>query len=383
MFPHLESQSQFLERKGLVRKREAVRNAPNAKVYINSQEYVNFCSNDYLGLGQHPKVKEVIKNKIGELGFGSGSSPLLSGYSPECKALEEKFCDVLGYENALVFPSGYQANIGVVSALVSRESTVVCDALCHASILDGMILSRSKMRRYRHNDVDHAQALVEAHSPCLLITESVFSMEGTLAPLVELRNLSRCYDIPFFVDDAHGFGVLGESGRGAIDGWETKNVKPDILAISFGKALGASGAIVLSSDKVMGHILQYCRSYRYTTALPPLICLSVLESLNVMEEEKWRLQNLRRNIRLFNQYAKDAALPLISQDITPVRSILIGDNRRVLEISGRLKERGFYVAAIRPPAVPENMALLRSSLHCDHTESDIIRLIASLKEALP
>ncbi len=382
MLKYLEKQEQEIRPKGLWRSRIVTQTLEKAMILSNAQKYINFCSSDYLGLSNHPRIKMAMQSSLQKFGFGSSSSPLLSGYSVECKELEKTFCNYLGFEDALVFPSGYQANVGVLSSLLTKNTKVLCDRLCHASILDGILLSRSKLRRFRHNDASHAHALIKAYTPNLLITESVFSMEGDIAPIDELSSLSLSSHTPFFVDDAHGFGVLGKNGLGTLEHWKSKNVKPDILTIPFGKALGMSGAIVLANKNMINFILQHCRSYRYSTAISPIICTGVLESLDIMLNETWRLEKLKQHIHVFNQYALDYNLPLISHEITPIRSLHIGDSQQALAVAKYLKNNGIYVAAIRPPTVPENTSRLRISLTCTHHTSDIHHLAKMLKEAL-
>lgn len=379
MLKQFEEYKRNIRQKGLWRKRSAVELLAEGTILINNKKYINFCSNDYLGLRNHPKIKMAMQLSLQQYGFGSSSSPLLTGYSMECKELEKTFCQLLGFEDAIVFSSGYQANIGVLSSLLTRNSKVLCDRLCHASILDGIHLSGSKLQRFRHNNVDHAHALIKATSPDLFITESVFSMEGDITPFDKFLSLSLSPSTFFCIDDAHGFGALGKNGLGVVDHWK---LKPDILIVPFGKAVCISGAIVLAKKETISLILQNCRSYRYSTAISPVICRGVLESLNIMLEEKEHLQNLRAIIHFFNQCAYEYNLPLISNDITPIRSILIGDSKRTLSIGKYLKSKGLYVAVIRPPTVPVNTSRLRISLGCNHKPPDILRLVRLIKEAM-
>lgn len=379
MFKESKAHEQKIRQKGLWRTRTAVRSLTEGRIQINKQIYTNFCSSDYLGLSNHPKIKMAMQTSLQQYSFGSSSSPLLSGYSIECEKLEKAFCQLLGFEDALIFPSGYQANISFLSSLLTRDSKVLCDRLCHASILDGVLLSRSKLQRFRHNDVSDAHKLIKSRLPDLLITESVFSMEGDIAPLDQLSSLPFSSPTLFCVDDAHGFGVLGKNGLGAVDHWKCR---PDILIIPFGKALSMSGAIVLAKKEIISLILQNCRGYRYSTAISPIICIGVLESLHIIQNESWRLEKLKYLINCFNQYAMEYNLPLISQDITPIRSILVGDSKRAVAIAEDLKSKGIYATAIRPPTVPENTSRLRISLTCNHTVPHIQNLVRLIKEAL-
>lgn len=382
MLKQFKRDQQQIWEKGLWRSRIITKPLSEARILSNNKEHINFCSSDYLGLSTHHTIKKVMQLSMEKTGFGSTSSPLLSGYSTECEELKRTFCQHLGFEDALIFPSGYQANIGVLSALLTRNSTALCDRSCHASLMDGLILSRARIKRFLHNDISHAHALIKVSPPDLFITESVFSMEGDIAPIDEMASLCHSHNTPLFVDDAHGFGILGQNGLGVIDHWKFTTKKPEILSFSFGKALGLSGAIVLASRNIINLLLQYCRSYRYSIAISPVICVGVLESLKLLLKEGWRLEKLRQRITLFNTYAMEYELPLISQDITPIRSIRIGDSHKTLAVSQYLKSKGIYVAAIRPPTVPENTSRIRISLSCSHQISDIQYLVQSIREAL-
>lgn len=382
MLKQFQRHQQHIWEKGLWRSRVITQPLSEARILSNDKEHINFFSSDYLGLSSHPRIKKAMQLSMEKSGFGSTSSPLLSGYSLECEELKKTFCRHLGFEDALIFPSGYQANIGVLSALLTRNSIALCDRSCHASLMDGLILSRARIKRFRHNDIRHAHDLIKVSPPDLFITESVFSMEGDISPLDEMASLCHSHHTPFFVDDAHGFGVLGQTGLGAIDHWKVTTKKPDILSFSFGKTLGLSGAIVLANNNIISLLLQYCRSYRYSIAISPVICVGALESLELLLKEEWRLQKLRQLIAFFNTCAMEYGLPLISQDITPIRSIQIGDSHKTLAVAQHLKSKGIYVAAIRPPTVPENTSRIRISLSCSHQKSDVQYLIQSIKEAL-
>ncbi|MBY0502138.1 MAG: 8-amino-7-oxononanoate synthase [Alphaproteobacteria bacterium] len=377
MFPYLKKDTQNIYDKGLWRSRLTARPLSCGKILLNNHEYLNFCSNDYLDLSHHHRIKKVMKSHIQKYGFGSSASPLLAGYSFECEELEKTFCRILGFEDALIFPSGYQANIGVLSSLITKSSRVICDRFCHASILDGILLSGAKIKRFKHNDSAHAAKLIKANSPNLLITERLFSMEGDIAPLDELCSLCRHFSLPFFVDDAHGFGVLDTHND-----WKLKKIKPDILCIPFGKALGLNGAIVLGTKNIIDLILQFCRSYRYSTAISPAICMGVLESLDILHQEEWRLEKLKKLIYHFNTAALEVGLPLLSKDITPIRSILIGDTHKAVAVSKHLRNKGIYAPALLPPTIPKNASRIRLSLTCAHHICDIDYLITTLKEAI-
>jgi len=318
---------------------------------------INFSSNDYLGISKSNKVKQAFIEGINLYGFGSGASPLISGYYSSTQKLEQTFAQILKTEQAIFFNSGYHANIGLIQAL---GMPVVMDKLCHASIIDGAKLSGEKFYRYKHNDLKHAEALLAKAPNSLLISERVFSMEGDIADIEGLSALSN----HLIIDDAHGFGIL------------ENNIQCFCIVIPLGKALGGVGAIVAGSKELIEYLRQFARSYAYSTALPPANVHANLAALNVMQEETWRLERLKNLIEFFNIKARSAGLNLASQHLTPIRSILIKDDIQAKLLEKKLQAKGFFVKAIVKPTV--QISRLRISICALHREEDIINLIDTI-----
>ncbi len=332
------------------------------KLCIAEKDMINFSSNDYLGLAQNDKIKAAFIDGIKLYGFGSGSSPLISGYYTSTKSLEEEFAQALNKEGAIFFNSGYHANIGVIQAL---KKTIVMDKLCHASIIDGAKLSGKKFYRYQHNNLSHAEIIFPKNSNSLLISERIFSMEGDIADIKALNTLAKKNQSLLLIDDAHGFGIL------------PNNIKADLIIVPLGKALGGVGAIVAGDQVMIDYLRQFARSYMYSTALPPAIAHANLTALKIMQVEDWRLDKLKNLIFLFNKLANEAGIKLVSQDITPIRSILIENNKLAKELENKLHIQGFFTKAIVKPTVQK--CRIRISLSCNQSESNIIKLIEAIK----
>lgn len=362
---------------GLLRKRLLVESRDSQNmIIINGQPLINFASNDYLNIASHNKIKAALMQGVSQYGFGSSSSALVSGYYKSHQLLEERFAEFLQRDAALLFNSGYHANLGVITTLANRQNSVISDKLCHASLLDGIQLARAKHYRYRHNDIKHAEKLLQqTQQPSLLITESVFSMTGNLSPAPQLAALARNYNSLLLIDDAHGIGVLGRCGRGISEYFNLSKQEIFCLISPLGKAFGGLGAIVSGDQALIEELLQFARTYRYTTALSPAITFAMLATLKIVEVETWRRERLLDLIAFFIRQACHRALPLISTDLTPIKSILIGNSNRVMQIQTTLMKHGFFTAGIRPPTVPSDTARIRISLNCMHTENDIMRLL--------
>lgn len=359
----------------LLRERRVAEFSKDNKIHIKDKTYIDFSSNDYLGLRKHPKISEAFINAVKQYGFGSGASTCISGYSKAHEKLEASFAKWLGVDKALVFSSGYLANIGTISALANRSSTFFSDKLCHASLLDGLILSRAKHVRYQHNNIQHLQQLATMHKPDFIVTESVFSMEGDMADVPAIVKLAKTYQSALFIDDAHGIGILGEQGQGVINHFGLKSEDFACLILPLGKAFNAMGAIVAGSSTMISAILQLSRAYRYTTALPAALCSAIQSTLHIVQEEEWRRLQLRKNIHCFISYAREKKLCLTSEAETPIKTLIIGDNQKVLLLQDFLLSQGFYVAAIRPPTVLKGTARLRISLNSLHHQEEMIALI--------
>jgi 8-amino-7-oxononanoate synthase len=377
-FERLAVELAEIERAGLKRRRLTVESAQGPRIVVDGRELLAFCSNDYLGLANHPRLIQALADGAQRYGAGAGASHLITGHGAAHARLEHALAEFAELPRALLFSTGYQANVGAITALVGREDAVFSDALNHASLIDGVRLSRAQVVRFPHADLgalERALAASQARSR-LVVTDSVFSMDGDIAPLPQMLALCERYDAWLLVDDAHGFGVLGRDGRGALEHFRLRS--PRLIYVgTLGKAAGVSGAFVAGEDIVIETLIQRARTYIYTTALPPAVAVALDTSLRVIREEGWRRDKLQRLIALFRQGAAAADLPLLASD-TAIQPLVIGDNAGVLSLSQRLRERGILVPAIRPPTVPEGTARLRISLSAAHEEGDVRQLLEAL-----
>lgn len=365
---------------GLYRHRLTLEGSQGAHVSIAGQNYLSFCSNDYLGLANHPELIEAVCEGAHQYGVGAGASHLIIGHHTSHHKLEEMLANFTGFPRALLFSSGYMANAGVVTALVGRGDEIYSDKLNHASLNDAAMLSHAKWIRYPHLDLAILeQRLSVSQANCkLVITDAVFSMDGDIAPVTELLALCEKYNAWLLLDDAHGFGVLGNQGRGIVSHFNFSSPRIIYMA-TLGKAAGVSGAFVAGQEVVIETLIQYARSYIYTTAMPPLLSYTLLKSLVLIKREGWRRRKL---IQLTEHLKKELQLlrwNLLPSD-TPIQPVIIGGNSEVMQIRNALQERGILIPAIRPPTVPKNSARLRISLSAAHSTKDIERLAAALRE---
>jgi 8-amino-7-oxononanoate synthase len=346
---------------------------------VAPRETVNFCSNDYLGLSAHPEVVRAFADAVMKHGVGSGASHLVTGHTREHDVLEEALAAFTGREKALVYSTGYMANMGVIGALADQNAAIVSDKLNHASLIDGCRLSGAKVARYRHADSDHATELLAAIAPevssRLVVTDGVFSMDGDLAPLPELARACRTANAWLMVDDAHALGVIGASGRGSCEHFGLDDADVPILVGTFGKAFGTFGAFVAGSADLIDFLIQKSRTYIYTTALPPAVAAATFAALEVAQRDTWRRERVLAHARRVHGVL---GLPGTAQSaIVPV---ILRDEARALEASRELEARGFLVSAIRPPTVPAGTARLRVTLSSTHEEAQVDALIAALAE---
>jgi len=383
IFRRLADQLAEIGRSGLLRRR-LVREGPQGpRIVVAGREYLAFCSNDYLGLANHPKIVEAAIDAARTYGVGEGASHLLSGHSIVHERLEAKLAEFLEVPRALLFSTGYQANIGAVTALAGPEDAVFSDALNHASLIDGVRLSRAQVVRYPHADLEFlGRALADSQARGkLIVTDGVFSMDGDIAPLPSMLELCERHDAWLLVDDAHGFGVVGPDGRGSPAHFGLSS--PRIVYVgTLGKAAGVSGAFVAGATEVIETVLQRARTYAYTTAAPALLAAAVEASLELIRKEGWRRERLRRLIAALKQ-SLHGAEPALAPSDTPIQPLIIGANSEAVAASAALRERGILAPAIRPPTVPEGTARLRISLSAAHNEEDIARLAAALREVCP
>jgi 8-amino-7-oxononanoate synthase len=364
----------------LYRQRLTVDSAQGPVIRSGGREYLNFCSNDYLGLAAHPKLIESFREAALKYGVGSGASHLVCGHSAAHHELEEALADFTGRPRALLFSSGYMANVGTMTALLKDGDNVFQDKLNHASLLDGGLTSRASFRRFPHSNIENLSAKLEqAKGASLVAVDGVFSMDGDTAPLAELAQTCATHDAWLMVDDAHGFGVAGDTGAGSVEAAGLSARDVPILMATLGKALGTSGAFVAGSELLIESLIQHARNYIYTTAMPPAIAAATLMALRLLKEEGWRRQHLEQLIDRFRHGALQMGVPLMSSN-GPIQPLQVGDAAQSLALSDSLKKRGLLVSAIRPPTVPPGTSRLRITLTAGHSESQIDQLIEQLAQ---
>jgi 8-amino-7-oxononanoate synthase len=361
----------------LYRRRRIQGGPQQPEAIVDGRPMLSFCSNDYLGLANHPTVVEAMRRGAERWGVGSGAAHLVSGHSAAHHALEEELAEFTGRPRALLFSTGYMANLGVISALAGRSDVIWEDRLNHASLLDGALLSRGTLRRYPHADAAELDRLVGDRGARLIASDGVFSMDGDLAPLPALALIASRRGAWLLVDDAHGLGVLGREGRGTLDHFGLDAEKVPLLMGTLGKAFGTFGAFVAGPEALIETLIQRARSYIYTTATPPAIAEATRASLALARREDWRRESLRALIERFRDGANQLGLPL-SESQTPIQPLIAGSSRQALLWAAELESRGIQVSAIRPPTVPEGQARLRVCLSAAHTEQMVDRLLDAL-----
>lgn len=381
MDPFTSYQALLDERKSqnLYRQRQVIAGIDAAQVQLNGRLIRNFCSNDYLGLAQHPALITAAQSGAAQWGVGSGASHLVCGHYAAHDAFEQAFAQFVGLPAAVCFSTGYMANLGVVTAFAGRGDAVFADKLNHASLNDAVQLSRADFKRYPHKDMTALERLLaQSTAPRkLIVSDTVFSMDGDIAPLGELLALAERYDALLYLDDAHGFGVLG-AGKGALA--EFALASPRIIYMAtLGKAAGVAGAVVAGDQVMVDWLVNQARTYIYTTAAPPMLAQVLQASLGVMEAEPWRRERLAQHIQTFRTGLAEFTGALVESS-TPIQPILLPDNASALRLSQALKDAGFWVAAIRPPTVPTPR--LRVTLSAAHSEEDVAALLACLQHLL-
>jgi len=371
-----------LAARGRLRARAARTAAGAARITIGGREYVNFTSNDYLGLASDPRILERVAAELPRHGFGSGSAALLGGRSSLHAELERTLAEFVGVDGALLFSSGYLANLGALGALLRREDLVVHDKLNHASLIDAVLATGATHRRYAHGDAGAAAARLG--EPCAAarwcVTESLFSMDGDCAPLAALADTAFAHDAELYVDDAHGFGVLAD-GRGAAALLSAEQRRRTLFMVTCGKSLGSVGAAVLGPGEVIEYLVQRARTYIYDTALPPVCAAAALEALALLRAEPVLPRRLAANITRFRAAAGRLDLAP-GAAMSPIQPIVLGEDRRAVAVAEALLAAGYYVRAIRPPTVPEGSARLRITLTAAHSDADIDGLAEALGACL-
>lgn len=380
--PFTQLQTELDERAalGLLRKRRTLQSPQSPRIVVDGNPYLAFCSNDYLGLANHPQLIAALQQGAQQWGVGAGAAHLVSGHFTPHHQLEQQLAAFVGKPAALSFSTGYMANLGVVQALAGKGDTVFADKLNHASLNDAMLLSRAATKRYRHGDMTQLAQLLEQTKSGrkLIITDAVFSMDGDIAPLHELLRLCEQHDAWLYVDDAHGFGVLGEQGRGSLAHFGIASPRIIYMA-TLGKAAGVSGAFVAVEPVVIDALVNHARSYVYTTATPPALSVALLQSLQLIAGGDILRSHLQQLIAQLRNGLSGLPWQLMPSD-TAIQPLLIGDNQQALTLSDALRERGIWVAAIRPPTVPQGTARLRITLSAAHSEADVDRLVGALHE---
>src|SRR5690554_2998276 len=366
----------------LYRQRPLLESPQSVRVKVDGQSFLAFCSNDYLGLANHPRIAEAMIEGVRRWGAGGGASHLVVGHSGAHHQLEEALAEFTGRPRALLMSSGYMANMGAITALVGQGDTVLQDRLNHASLLDAGLLSGARFSRYLHNDAQSLQQrLGKASGNTLVVSDGVFSMDGDLAKLPEICTTARHHDAWVMVDDAHGFGCLGVTGAGIVEHYGLGLEDVPVLVGTLGKAFGTAGAFIAGSEELIETLIQFARPYIYTTSQPPAVAWATLKSLQLLRDESWRREHLARLIAQFRAGASALGLQLMDSP-TPIQPLLVGDSARAMQLSAGLRERGILVTAIRPPTVPQGTARLRVTLSAAHSAEDIDRLLEALQQAL-
>lgn len=363
----------------LLRRRAVVSSPVGKTAQLDGRQLTVFCSNDYLGLANHPRLIEASQKAAADYGVGSGASHLVCGHSHLHNELEQYFAAMTGRDAALLFSTGYMANLAVISALLGKQDAVFEDRLNHASLLDGGLMSGARFQRFLHNDTGQLQLKLvkSAARRKLVCVDGVFSMDGDIAPLNALAETASTHDALLMVDDAHGFGVLGEHGRGVTDLAGLNQQQVPILMCTLGKAVGSFGALVAGPQVLIDTLIQYARPYIYTTALPPTVAGAALAGLKLIDEESWRRRHLAELVAHFRKEADLLGLPLMASE-TAIQPLTIGDDQKALQWQNWLAQQGFWVSAIRPPTVPSGTARLRITFSAAHSLDDVDALLEVL-----
>lgn len=367
----------------LYRNRRVLESPQAPEVIVDGKKYLAFCSNDYLGLANHPDVISAFQNAANQFGVGSGASHLVAGHSSEHHALEEELAAFTGRDRALLFSTGYMANMGAITALVGQGDAIFEDRLNHASLLDAGLLSGARFQRFLHNDLTNLQTRLDKTEAQrkLIVVDGVFSMDGDCAPLTELADLAQKNNAWLMVDDAHGFGCLGKNGGGSAEYFGLTQNQLPILMGTLGKAFGTFGAFIAGSETLIETLIQFSRSYIYTTAMPPAVAAATRASLRLLQSEHWRREHLQTLIAHFRTGAQQMGLQLLDS-FSPIQPIIIGDETRTLDIANKLAERGILIVAIRPPTVAAGSSRLRVTFSAEHSLAQVDNLLHVLNDIL-
>ncbi|MET2952710.1 8-amino-7-oxononanoate synthase [Vibrio harveyi] len=372
-------ESALAERKtrGLSRSMNVVFAGNQSILEHEGRRYINFSSNDYLGLANDQALVRAWQQGLSVYGSGSGASPMVTGFSAAHGNLEAALTEWLGYERAILFGSGFSANQALLFTLLEKSDVLLQDRLNHASLMEAGVLSPAKMKRFKHNDIEHLSSLISAEDNNLVVTEGVFSMDGDCAPLADIADVTSKHDAWLAVDDAHGIGVLGESGGGSC---ELAAVKPEILIVTFGKAFGMSGAAILCDRATGDFLTQFARHHVYSTAIPPAQAYALTHAVSMIQEQSWRREKLTELGKVYRDNLSD--LDGFVETQTSIKPFLIGESDLALQVAGACRQNGIWVTAIRPPTVPKGTSRLRITLTANHTNEQVKTLSMALKQAL-
>ena len=387
MLDQIHRELQSLKDNHLFRTRKLLTGRLGPKLSLNHQEYLSFCSNDYLGLSQNQFIQDALIEGIHLSGNGMGASHLISGHHEFHEAFENAFSEALYFERALLFSSGYMANMGVISALAGKEDTIFSDKLNHASLNEAVILSRANHKRYRHNDMNHLEELIrESKSKVkIIVTDAVFSMDGDITDIPHLIHLCEAYNAYLYIDDAHGFGILGKEGKGALQHFvDLQKIKTPysprlIYMATLGKAAGIHGAVVASSNILIEYLIQKSKQYIYTTAIPAFLAYGLKESLNQILKADDARAHVKELVNTFRNHMELRKLSL-GNSLTPIQPVIVGNEIDALSLNQWLMDKGIYVPAIRPPTVPKGTSRMRISFSALHSHQDIKELIKNIMD---
>ena len=378
---YISDELKNIKEAGLYRKLNVVGSAQGAYLEINGKKYLSFCSNNYLGLANNPLVIKAVKDAVEKYGWGAGASRLVSGNMKLHEALEDEISRFKGKEASIVFPTGYMANIGTISSLVSKGDLVICDKLNHASIIDGCRLSGADFRVYPHCDMKKLENVLRKsakYSRKLIVTDTVFSMDGDLAPLPDIVGIALKYKAMVMVDEAHGTGVFGKMGRGVVEHFNLSE-KVNIIMGTLSKAVGSLGGYVSGDADLINYLRNKARSFMYTTALPPAVCAASIAGIKLIQNDPSLRASLWNNVRYLKEKLELLNFNVISSE-SPIIPILIGDAKKAVEVSKYLYKNGILIPAIRPPTVPAKSSRLRLTVMSTHTREDMEILLDALRE---
>lgn len=362
---------------GLTRQLKVLESSNGPLLTCEGSRFINFSSNDYLGLANDPELVEAWQAGLSLYGAGSAASPLVTGFSPAHRNLEAQLCEWLGFERAILFSSGFSANQALLFSLLEKGDSLLQDKFNHASLMEAGMLCPATMKRFKHNDTQHLESLLGRSPQSLVVTEGVFSMDGDQAPLEYISSLTNQYDSWLAIDDAHGIGVLGDKGAGSCN---AAQISPDILVVTFGKAFGLSGAAILCSSEVGDYLTQFARHHVYSTAMPPSQAVALSHACQMIQTQEWRREKLTELGALYTEQVNGLKGFVDTQ--TPIKPFLIGEAQSALSIAEELKQNQVWVTAIRPPTVPVGTARLRITLTANHSHEQILQLTRSLHQAI-